>query len=704
MKNLFTILVGLLLWSSTYSQDPLWQFSITSNDIDFIKSDDPDDFQSVAYLGTRNRVEMPSKEKSGLFEDGVHIFEATFATGKVLEIRVSGDLGNETQARTWVDKLTPRLGKLPVQNRQNLNHVNIHQGGPNTSANAENKGRFFNLYSQNMDVRISNNDLEETVFHESVHAGYQEDYQETAEWQNAVSSDNAYITEYARDRTLNGVKIEDMPEHAIFCYTYLKYPGRLPANVEDFVINYLQHRTAFFRDVIGYPDNTGGSNTGGSNTGGSNDGGSNNDGGNDGDESNSERLIGFDNLGDRTTTSANRRAMPVVMPEDGTITSVSMYHEAGQGDMRLAIYNGNGTNPNNRIAVTDVTAVSSQTGWQTIQLQQPVQVNANETLFLAWVYENNPGIRYRQGSPGRIDAGSGWSSGMPSNWGGTANQSDWVYNIYANYTPSSDSNNNGGGNSGGSSTSARIGYENLGDRVSAAASNRRAMPIDMPSDGQITSISMYHEGGNNAMRLAVYDGSGTTPQNRLGMTPVTPVNNSAGWQTINLEQPVSVSANQRLFLAWVYEDSVEVRYYAGTPGRIDSTQGWSDGIMPSFWQGNTFQTNWVYNIYANYTTTSLKSSSKKGIHDNASIIDNRLKNNITIQSSLVKNNLTFVNNNNITVRKITVYDITGKVVRLINLPQSNSLIKVDVSSLGTGIYFANLSSANDNLKFKWVKN
>ncbi len=685
MKKLFTILIGLLLWSNTYGQDPLWRFSITSNNIDFIKSDDPDDFQSVSYLGTQDNVEMPSKEKSGLFEDGVHIFEATFATGKVLEIRVSGDLGNATQARTWVDKLTPRLGKLPVQNRQNLNHVNIHQGGPNTTANAENAGRFFNLYSQNMDVRISNNDLEETVFHESVHAGYQEDYQETVAWQNAVSSDNAYITEYARDFTLDdGTKIEDMPEHAIFCYTYLKYPGRLPSNVENFVISYLQNRTAFFRDVIGYPDNTGGNNNGGNNGGSG---------------SNNENLIGFDNLGDRTTTSANRRAMPVVMPEDGTITSIAMFHEAGQGDMRLAVYSGSGTNPNNRIAVTDVTTVSSQTGWQTIQLQQPVQISANETLFLAWVYENNPGIRYRQGSPGRIDAGSGWSSGMPSSWGSTANQSSWIYNIYANYTPSSGSNNNGG-----SSTTTRVGYENLGDLVSAAASNRRAMPIDMPSDGQITSISMYHEGGSNDMTLAVYDGSGTTPQNRLGITPITPVNNSAGWQTIDLEQPVSVSTNQRLFLAWVYEDSVEVRYYSGTPGRINSNQGWSDGIMPSFWQGSTSQSNWVYNIYANYTTASFKSSTKKGVNHNESIIDTRLKNNITLKSSLVKYDLTFVNNNNITVSKISIYDITGKVVRLINAPQSNKFIKIDVSNLESGIYFVNLSSSNNSLKFKWLKN
>ena len=52
--------------------------------------------------------------------------------------------------------------------RRMLDHVVIHRG--NATAFAEYLGHFFVLYSANIKVRIRNHDLEETVFHEAVHA------------------------------------------------------------------------------------------------------------------------------------------------------------------------------------------------------------------------------------------------------------------------------------------------------------------------------------------------------------------------------------------------------------------------------------------------------------------------------------------------------------------------------------------------------
>jgi hypothetical protein len=77
--------------------------------------------------------------------------------------------------------------------------------------------------------------------------------------------------------------------------------------------------------------------------------------------------------------------------------------------------------------------VSSSAGWQTIDLPVPVEVYSGETIWLAWCYGNNPGIRYDIGTPGRVDAGVGWSGGMPDPYGG-GTQADYIYSIYATYT------------------------------------------------------------------------------------------------------------------------------------------------------------------------------------------------------------------------------------------------------------------------------
>jgi hypothetical protein len=132
-----------------------------------------------------------------------------------------------------------------------------------------------------------------------------------------------------------------------------------------------------------------------------------------------------------TSTSAYRRAMPFTMPENGTIESVTMYHTGGSGSMILGVYDGEGT-PQNRLGVTATTAVSGSTGWQTINLTGSAYVAGGATVWLAWVYESNPGIAYQTGSPGRYQSGDTWSGGMPDPFG-SGSQADYLYSIYATY-------------------------------------------------------------------------------------------------------------------------------------------------------------------------------------------------------------------------------------------------------------------------------
>ncbi len=135
-----------------------------------------------------------------------------------------------------------------------------------------------------------------------------------------------------------------------------------------------------------------------------------------------------------TTTVADRRAMPYTMPEKGNIQSICIYHEGGTGNLLLAVYNDNGSGkPGTRLGVTESTSINGSAGWQTVELTSPVDVAEGQTIWLAWVFSNNPGIRYTTGSPGRAASGVGWSGGMPGSFG-SSTTSSYIYSIYANYT------------------------------------------------------------------------------------------------------------------------------------------------------------------------------------------------------------------------------------------------------------------------------
>jgi hypothetical protein len=151
--------------------------------------------------------------------------------------------------------------------------------------------------------------------------------------------------------------------------------------------------------------------------------------------SNSRLDVGYETVFPRTSTSDSRRATPITMPEDGTIESITIYHEGGSGNVMLAVYDGQ-LMPENRLALTGQTAVQSSAGWQTIGLSVPVFVPEGTRIWLAFVFENNPGVRFESGAPGRAKSSDTWSGGMPDPFG-ASEQKNYVYSIYATYTSGS---------------------------------------------------------------------------------------------------------------------------------------------------------------------------------------------------------------------------------------------------------------------------
>jgi parallel beta-helix repeat protein len=279
------------------------------------------------------------------------------------------------------------------------------------------------------------------------------------------------------------------------------------------------------------------------------------------------------------------RAMPVTFNEAGEINSISIYHEGGTGDLILGVYSDQNSLPSSRLGLTASTVINSSAGWQTVSLTSPVSVNSGQTVWLSWVFENNPGIRFTSGTPGRAYSTNTWSAGMPDTFG-SASILNTKYSIYCNYTP------------GGDTAIDTLGYPEVYSSI-ARDPYLRAMPVTFNEAGEINSISIYHEGGTGNLILGVYSDQYSSPSSRLGLTASTVINSSAGWQTVSLTSPVSVNSGQTVWLSWVFQNNPGIRYTSGTPGRAYSTNTWSEG-MPDTFGSASFMNN-KFSIYCNYT-------------------------------------------------------------------------------------------------------
>jgi hypothetical protein len=144
--------------------------------------------------------------------------------------------------------------------------------------------------------------------------------------------------------------------------------------------------------------------------------------------------------------------------------------------------------------------------------------------------------------------------------------------------------------------------------------SRKAMPVKFNESGSITSISIYHDGGAGNVLLGVYADLSGLPSSQLGVTPSTVVKSTAGWQTVTLSSPVTVTAGQTVWLAWVFQNGISIRYTTGTPGRAISTATWSAGMPATFGSSSTSGTK--YSIYCTFTTgTDLPDVTKPVVTD-----------------------------------------------------------------------------------------
>lgn len=238
-----SLVIAALGLAGPAAADPLFPNSVTSNDLDFIREDDP----GAAFclrLDTRAQAEMPDKRNDILFVADVRQFSAHYADGPIVGLWVHPAIAAEDEARTLASAVAAAVAKLPTGMRALLGHVVIHAG--DETAFAEDLGRFFVLYADNIRARLSTHDLQETVFHESVHATLDVPHADSPGWRAAQSADGAFVTAYAADNPEG----EDMAESALFAWAMLTHPGRLPPEVAAGVAARIPNRLAYFEALF----------------------------------------------------------------------------------------------------------------------------------------------------------------------------------------------------------------------------------------------------------------------------------------------------------------------------------------------------------------------------------------------------------------------------------------------------------------------
>jgi hypothetical protein len=136
-----------------------------------------------------------------------------------------------------------------------------------------------------------------------------------------------------------------------------------------------------------------------------------------------------------TSVSVNARAIPVTFTDElNQIKSISIYHTKNTGNMLVGVYSDNNGSPNVLLATSAVTLVANVTGWQTVNLINPIIVNKDQTVWLAWIFQNSVVVRHTASTTTkRATSKFTWTETLPTSYG-IANLALFKFSVYCNYT------------------------------------------------------------------------------------------------------------------------------------------------------------------------------------------------------------------------------------------------------------------------------
>lgn len=234
---------------------PVFESSVRSADvdsIDYITSDDPSTFLCSEYAGVqRQEMLVPSQAEEGAEEVAMidtHVVDMYFTDGTEVQLIMAPEVGDEAAAKAMAANFEGPLGALPTTMRLGVPAIKVygHDSGPSS----EPDGGWFSMGAQQVQDRLDDNDLHETVFHESVHMSLDAVYVGSQAWTAAQAADGQFLTEYAAEFPQR----EDLAESALFAYTLVQHPDRL-GEAADVVVAVVPNRLAFLTTTV-FPEST----------------------------------------------------------------------------------------------------------------------------------------------------------------------------------------------------------------------------------------------------------------------------------------------------------------------------------------------------------------------------------------------------------------------------------------------------------------
>lgn len=223
---------------------PPYASSVVGTDFDFIVEKDPDTFVRLEEKGA-GLAEMPDKsDDSAELRQQAFLFVAHFSDATRVNFAIDGEFKEVDAARKEALRYTSRLGKLPTALRRGVERLVVHRGGKGVTAFSD--VGLIVVYSDNASERIATHDLEETLFHESVHAAWDKAHAASPEWLAAQKADGGFVTRYAQKNPEG----EDLAESALFAFALLHHRERLPKKEAARIERLIPNRIAFVAKLL----------------------------------------------------------------------------------------------------------------------------------------------------------------------------------------------------------------------------------------------------------------------------------------------------------------------------------------------------------------------------------------------------------------------------------------------------------------------
>jgi hypothetical protein len=238
--SVLALCISLLPPSQAQAQDAP-PFSDTAGTVfDIITTDDPSAFLCLEALGQAPR-QIWDKRVDGEPVVEAHLFTARYSDGATIEIGVNPEFDADT-ALALANRFAVPLGQLPTTLRAGIERFSVHGGDEGFHAGT---GQIV-VYVEKADFRASYNHLEESIFHEAVHASWDDAHRLAPEWQAAQQADGRFLTGYAEETPDR----EDLAETALFAFAILHHPDRFPpADTED-TLAAVPNRIAYIAELL----------------------------------------------------------------------------------------------------------------------------------------------------------------------------------------------------------------------------------------------------------------------------------------------------------------------------------------------------------------------------------------------------------------------------------------------------------------------